>query len=117
MGLLDDLRKQAETRLLERAVFKMFAQVPAAVFAGDWDTGQIRLTLKNIETVGEVNYLYDADEVTGDLLDELTKLLLAKPNQLRKLGRHQTMTLTTPRITAREPDLQAWPSAVSAIKR
>ena len=104
--------------LVERAVFTVFAQVPSGiVFAGDWDTAQIRLTLKNIETVGEVNYLYDADEVTRELLEELTKLLLARPNQLRKLGRHQEMTLTAPRVTVRDttsPDLQA---VKSALKR
>jgi hypothetical protein len=87
--------------LVERARFTVLPEVPSAiVLTGDWETGEIRLTLKNIEMAGEVNYLYDAAEVSRELLDEITKLLLAKPNQLRKLGRHQEMTSTSPRVVA-----------------
>lgn len=101
--------------LVERAVFTVLAEVPASVvFTGDWETGHIRLTLKNLETIGEVNYLYDANEVGRDLLEELTKLLLAKPNQLRKLGRHQEMIRTAPRVTTAEPQYPTPPEPSDA---
>jgi hypothetical protein len=88
---------------VERALFTVLPQVPAsAVLSGDWNTGQIRLGLKNVEIPGEVHYLYEAAEVNRDLLEELTKVLLAKPNQLRRYGCHQQMTQSAPRVSARD---------------
>lgn len=103
--------------LVERAVFTVLAEVPSSVvFTGEWETGQIRLALKNIETVGEVNYLYDAAEVNRDLLEELTKLLLARPNQLRRLGSHQEMIQTTPRVVISEIQYPQTPEPALAAR-
>lgn len=78
---------------LERGTFTVFAEVSAAAtFAGDWDTGKITLTLRNIEKVGVVAYQYDAVELNLALLEELAKFLLGEPNQLRHLGSHSSKT-------------------------
>lgn len=93
--------------VVERAVFTIEPEVIAsAAFAGNWDTGMIRLTLKNIEVLGSVDYQYDATELDGTLFEELVKLVLGKPNNLRNLGRHQEMLRTTPRLRATISEVQ-----------
>jgi hypothetical protein len=92
---------KGERGLLERATFTVFADVPAtAVFAGDWDTGKITLTLKNVERPGEAAFQYDAVELNPALFEELAKLLLGKPNRFRNLGGHQQMMQSMPRSQA-----------------
>ena len=87
-----------ERHLVERAVFTILSEVPgAAIFTGDWDTGKIKLTLSNVETLGAVDYIYDPAEIDKGVLEELAKVLLGKPNILRTLGNHQAMMLTNPR--------------------
>lgn len=79
-----------ERGLLERGTFTVIADVPAtATLAGDWDTGKITLTLKNVERPGDTVYTYDVVEINVALLEELAALLLGKPNRLRDLGSHQ----------------------------
>ena len=85
--------------MLERAIFTVLPEVAsAATFAGNLDTGKIRLTLKNIETAGNVDFQYEIDEVNRELVDELAKLVLGRSNQLRKLGCYQQMMSTTTRL-------------------
>ena len=93
--------------LVERGTFTVFAELPAtATFAGDWDSGKIKLTLKNIDKTGDVDYLYDASETNLTLLDELAKFLLGKPNNLRHLGSHQKMIRSTQHLLAAPEDNQ-----------
>jgi len=102
--------------MVERVVFTVLPEVSsAATFAGELDTGQIRLTLRNIESAADVIYLYQVSEVNRDLLEELTKLLLAKPNQLRKLGYYQEMMSTTTRMAvASAQERRGSPSALQS---
>ena len=80
----------SERGVLERGTFTVIADVPAtATLAGDWDTGKITLTLKNVERPGDTVYTYDVVEINVALLEELAALLLGKPNRLRDLGSHQ----------------------------
>jgi len=82
---------------IERVRFAVDPEfVASARFTGDWDTGTIALTLKNVEVLGPANYLYDAAELDSVLLEEIAKLVLGKPNNLRDLGRHQELARTTP---------------------
>jgi hypothetical protein len=87
-----------ERHLVERAVFTIMSEVPgAATFTGDWDSGKIRLTLSNIETLGNIDFIYDPPEINQGLLEELAKLLLGKPNNLRAMGNYQESMMTNPR--------------------
>ncbi len=101
-----------ERGLVERAVFKVASDIPAAAsFTGNWDSGQTRLTLHNVEKLGPIEYLYTTDEIKHELLEELGKLLLGQPNNLRHLGRHQEMMMSSPRPRAapKEVDYPASP--------
>jgi hypothetical protein len=90
-----------ERAMIQRGTFTVFADVPAsATFAGDLDTGKIKLTLKNIEKAGDADYFYEAAEVNEALLEEFAKLLIGKPNNFRNLGNYQEMMRTT---TVRRP--------------
>lgn len=64
--------------------------------AGDWDAGTVALSLKNVEMLGSINYLYDAPELDAPLLEEIAKVVLGKPNNLRELGKHQALARTRP---------------------
>lgn len=86
--------------LIERAVFTITKDVPAAVaFISDADPGKIKLIIKNVERLGGLHYEYDASEVNGELLEEIAKLVLGKPNNLRQIGKYQEMVRSTPRLT------------------
>ena len=87
-----------DRHLVERAVFTIMSDVPGvAAFTGDWDTGKIKLTLSNVETLGTVDYIYDPAEINQGVLEELAKLVLGKPNNLRTMGSYQEMMMTNPR--------------------
>ena len=90
-----------------RTVFTVEPAIAAmAAFAGNWDTGKIRLSLKNAETLGTIDYQYDAAEVDQALLDEFTKLVLDKANNLKNLGKYQELLRTTSRPRTDVPDVQ-----------
>jgi hypothetical protein len=92
---------KSERGLPERGTFTIFAEVPAsATFAGNWDTGEITLTLKNIERPGVVEYQYEAFELNVELFEELASFLLGRPNRLRQLGGYQQMIRSTTRPLA-----------------
>ena len=82
---------------VERVHFTIEPEFVASVrFTGDWDTGTIALSLKNVETLGQVNYYYDAAELDPVLFEEIAKLVLGRPNGLRDLGKHQELARTRP---------------------
>ncbi|MGE5522957.1 MAG: hypothetical protein ACM3SS_04515 [Rhodospirillaceae bacterium] len=73
-----------------RTVFSVLPDVPATITAvADWNTGTIRLKMRNVETIGDAEYCYEPAEVDRKLLDELAKLILGQPNEFRTMGRHQ----------------------------
>jgi len=87
-----------DRHLVERAVFTIMSEVPGfAAFTGNWDTGKIKLTLSNVETLGNVDFIYDPAEINQGLLEELAKLVLGKPNNLRTMGSYQESMMTSPR--------------------
>lgn len=103
-----------ERGAVERAIFTIEPEVIAdATFAGNWDTGKVRLTLKNVEMLGAIDFQYETTEVEGALFEELAKLLLGKPNALRTLGNYQEMLRTTPRLRPTVSEVQ-YPSAPAA---
>lgn len=88
-----------DRHMVERAIFTIKSEVNGtAAFIGNWDTGKITLTISNVESLGNVDYIYDPAEINQGLLEELAKLLLGKPNNLRAMGTHQEMMLTNPRL-------------------
>jgi len=83
---------------LERAVFTIISDVPAsATFTGDWGTGKIKLTVKNIDRLGPLDYTYDTAELNQELFDEFQKLLTGQPNNFQNLGKDQEAKRVPPR--------------------
>lgn len=100
-----------ERGAVQRAIFTIEPEVIASTaFAGNWDTGKVRLSLKNVEMLGSIDLQYDTGELDGALFEELAKLLLGKPNTLRNLGKFQEMLRTTPRLRTSVTEAQ-YPSA------
>ncbi len=99
-GLRFNLNEVKNDRLvIERGVFAIQNEIGAAVtVTGDWETGKIRLRLKNIERLGNFDFHYVADEIDNALLDELAKLLLGQPNRFRAMGKHQQNMQTIPQV-------------------
>jgi len=93
--------------MVESAVFTVNGEVPATVsITGNRDNGMIRLRMKNVEKLGELDYQYEISEFTQEVLEEFAKLLLGKPNKFRTLGRHQQMMHTTTRPRVDLADIQ-----------
>lgn len=100
-----------ERRMLQRAVFDVIGDIQAsATFTGDWESGRIRLTLRNIEKLGDVDFQYAAEEVTREVLEELAKLVLGQQNNLRNLGKYQEMMRSTSRGRAVEVEYPKAPT-------
>lgn len=100
-----------ERGAVERAIFTIEPEVIAdAAFTGNWDTGKVRLTLKNVEMLGAIDLQYETAELDGALFEELAKLLLGKPNNLRDLGKYQESLRTTPRLRSTVGEIQ-YPAA------
>jgi hypothetical protein len=53
------------------------------------ETSQIAISAKNLEKFGESTYIFDLDEFGKDVMEELAKIIIAKPSKLRTMGRHQ----------------------------
>jgi hypothetical protein len=96
-----------ERGYVERGIFTVKCEVPVAItIAADLDNAQIRTVTKNLEKLGEYAYLYDFDEFDRDVMEELGKVIVARPNTFRTMGRHQ-QAMTTP--VTRMPRAQAEP--------
>jgi hypothetical protein len=109
-----------ERGYVERGVFTLKREVPVTItISGDLENGQIKITTKNLEKIGEYVYIYDFDEFGKDVLEELSKVIIAKPNAFRTTGRRQqamatTTNLRAPRvetIAARDPAPQTLASS------
>jgi len=100
-----------ERAKVEKAVFTLIARVPASVvLSGNWDTGAFKLTLRNVEVLGNVEHSFKASDITHELLEEIGKLVLAQPNRLRDFGKlDEPMPMTVlPPVDRSEP---AYPDA------
>ncbi len=91
---LKELRN--ERGYVERGIFTIAAEVPVSItITADLEMARIKIATKNLERLGDCVYVYDFDEFGKDLLEELAKLIIAKPNNFRTMGRHQEAVLTT----------------------
>ncbi len=105
-----DLREiRNERGYVERGIFTIFCDVPVVVtIAADLENAQIKIVTKNLEKLGEYAYTYDFDEFGPEILEELAKVIIAKPNTFRTLGKHQAAMRTT---ASRPPRIEADDSA------
>jgi len=96
-----DLRELRNERgYVERGIFTIAAEVPVTVaITADLTTARIKITVKNLERLGEYAYIYDFDEFGREFLEELAKVIIAKPNAFRALGRHQKAVISTNRVS------------------
>ena len=105
-----DLKEVRNERgYIERGIFTVLCEVPVTVtMAGDLENARIKVACKNLEKFGEYTNVYDFDEFGKEVLEELAKVIVMKPNNFRVLGRHQeslrTTTVTRPPRPAVEPE-------------
>ena len=99
VGIKFDCKEQKNDRgAIERATFSVPADIPGtAAFISNIETGRIKLQLKNLEILGDMELQYSPDELDHMLLEEFAKVLLGKPNNFRRMGQYQQMTATTTR--------------------
>ena len=103
-GLKFDVREmRREGAYVDRGVFSVTSEVPVTItIAADIDNTQIKVTVRNLERLGEYTNIYDYDELGNELLEEIGKAILAKPNNLRKFGRRQAATAAALRGKAKQ---------------
>lgn len=76
--------------LVARAVFNVANEIPVTLrFTADFENAKIFLQMKNFNGLTVSEFTYEANEITAQLLDELAKYLIDKPNGFRELGQHQ----------------------------
>ncbi len=90
-----------ERGYVERGVFTIKNEVPVSItIAGDLENALIKISVKNLEKLGEYTYTYDFDEFGKDILEELGKVIIAKPNAFRTTGRRQQSMMSTTNLRA-----------------
>lgn len=96
-----------ERGLVTRAVFTVASEVPVtAKFSADFESAKITLQFKNLNGFTVSEFVYNADEINQEMLDEFAKFLLDQPHKLREIGVHQLA-----RRTMIRPAAQAAPAA------
>ncbi len=81
---------------VERGIFTVKCEVPVTItISADLENAQIKIVTKNLEKLGEYVYVYDFDEFGKEVLEELGKVIIAKPNTFRTTGRRQQAMATT----------------------
>ena len=100
-----------ERGYVERGIFTLYCDVPVMInVAADLDNSRIKIITTNFASLGEYEYVYDYDEFSSEIMEELAKAILGKPNAFRTLGRHQQAMRATPiRMPRQEPDDSAEP--------
>lgn len=79
-----------ERGIVSRAIFNITSEIPIAIrFSADFENAKIFIQMKNFGGLTVNEYIYEANEVNTELLDEMAKYLIDKPNTFRDLGRHQ----------------------------
>lgn len=69
------------------SVFVVESFVPVTIeFEMEPEKGVIGLKLKNLGSLGIVNYSYTPDKITAELMDELAKCVLRRPNRFDELN-------------------------------
>lgn len=76
--------------IVARAVFNVANEIPVTFrFTADFENAKILLQVKNFSGLTVNEYVYDANELNTEFLDELAKYVLEKPSKFSELGRHQ----------------------------
>ena len=98
-----------ERGYVERGIFTVKCEVPVTItISGDLEKAQIKIVTKNLEKLGEYVYIYEFDEFGKEVLEELGKVIIAKPNAFRTTGkRQQAMATTTNSRVPREAVVDA----------
>jgi len=79
-----------ERGLVSREIFNITSEIPITVrFSADFENAKLFIQTKNFGGLTVNEYTYAAEEVGSELLDELAKYLIDKPNKFRDMGRHQ----------------------------
>lgn len=108
-----------ERGLVTRAVFTVASEVPVtAKFSADFESAKITLQFKNLNGFTVSEFIYNADEITQEVLDEFAKFLLDQPHKLRELGVHQLArrTMIRPAQSAQAIKDAQYPNANAAPK-
>ena len=94
-----------EREYVERGIFTVKREVAVMInIAGDLENARIRIVARNLEKFGEYVYLFDFDEFGTAVMEELGKVIIARPNTFRTIGRHQQMMTAPPtRMPRAEP--------------
>lgn len=93
--------------IVTRAVFNISSELPVTIkFSADFENAKIFLHMKNFHGLTVSEFTYDADEITGELLDEFAKHLLGKPSTFRDMGRHQQAMRELTRQARQPKDVQ-----------
>ena len=92
-GIRFDVREMKRAgAYVDRGVFSIVPEIGVTItIAAEIDNSQIKLTMRNLERLGEYSCVYDYDEFDEALLEEIAKAILAKPHTLRTLGRAQSL--------------------------
>jgi hypothetical protein len=116
-----DQRKAAGVR------FDVDRRVPVFItFQPDVQSERIRLTLKNLEELADTEYPLPPDAISEDLLDELAKAVIRKPNRFKELIGYGVPDEIRQRLKARlqregegrqEPSAPSPPSAQAEARR
>jgi len=103
-----------ERGLVTRAVFTVASEVPvSAKFSADFESAKVTLNIKNLNGLTVNEFIYSADEINQEMLDEFAKFLLDQPNKLREIGIHQLSRRTMVRPAMQAKDVH-YPNANAA---
>lgn len=95
---VDEIRERG---YLARGTFTIHPEVPVTVtIESDSERSQVKISTRNLEKLGEYEYVFDLDEYGTPVLEELAKLILGKPNAMRSSGRHQAAARSPRKKTA-----------------
>ena len=89
---------------VERGIFTINCEVAVTVtIVADLEHGRMQVATKNLEKFGEYTNTYDFDEFGKEVLEEIGKVIIAKPNNFRSMGRHQESMRTSTTRVPRQP--------------
>ena len=84
-----------ERRVTTHEVFKINCEVICgADVVGDYESGAIRIRLKNVEDFGPTVYTLEPDIVTDKALEELAKLFIGKDSNFKDFNRRPSFSGT-----------------------
>ena len=94
-GLKFNVREsRREGAYIDRGHFSINPEVTVNItLEADIEHAQVKISIRNLERLGEYVYVYDYDEVGPELLEEVGRAILNKPHKLRTIGRRQAGNL------------------------